>query len=113
MSMDLINFVFGAATGVAGNSVYDSIKLILGNKFGQLETVAENDNRGKFEFLLQTVLANNETIKEQLQQLHAQELGQQTGVNIKGDVKAGTGSVAAGVVSGTITLNNTLGGDGK
>ena len=108
MSMDLINFVFGAATGVAGNSVYDSIKLILGNNFGQLETFAKNDDTEEFERVLRTVLESNETIKEQLNEL----LRRQTSVTIEGDVKAEKGSVAAGVINGgTITMNNTFGGD--
>ncbi len=92
MSMDLISFVFGAAaSGVTGNAVYDGIKLVLGNGFAQLEAFAKNDDREKFELVLQTVLENNDTIKQQLEQLQRGEtitiVNQQH--NGKGDNVAG------------------------
>jgi len=48
MSMDVVNFVFGALTGVAGNTVYDGIKLIFGSTFSRLETLAQADEKEKF-----------------------------------------------------------------
>ncbi len=110
MSMDLINFVFGAATGVAGNTVYDSTKLILGSTFGKLETFARQDDKERFELVLQTVLETNEAIKQQLDDLLAQQPGTQTTVEIKGDIKAEKGSVAAAVIKDApITITNTFG----
>ena len=74
MSMDLISFVFGAAaSGVTGNAIYDGIKLVLGNSFTKLEEFAKNDDREKFGLVLQAVLENNDTIKQQLEQLQRGE----------------------------------------
>ncbi|MEE9424173.1 MAG: hypothetical protein V3V18_04250 [Methylococcales bacterium] len=74
MSMDLINYVFAAAaSGVTGNAAYDSIKLVLGDTFTKLESFAKNDEKETFDLVLQTVLENNKTIKQQLEQLQRGE----------------------------------------
>lgn len=92
MSMDLVSFVFGAATGVAGNAVYDGIKLVLGNTFSKLETLAKNNDKATFEMVLQTAIESNETIRQQLEQLQRGEsitlINQQhngLGDNVAGD----------------------------
>ena len=84
--MELAEFVFAAATGVAGSGVYDGVKLILGQTFGKLEIFARNDDKEKFDLVLQTAIESNEAIKSQLEQLQRGEniqiLKQQ---NIHGD----------------------------
>ena len=71
--MDLIEFTFGALTGVAGNAAYDGMKLILGETFNKLESFAKDDDKKSFELVLQTVIESNENIKQQLEQLQRGE----------------------------------------
>ncbi len=65
--MDLIEFAFGALTGVAGNTAYDGMKLILGNTFSKLEAFAKDDDKDRFELVLQTAIDSNVEIKKQLE----------------------------------------------
>ena len=90
MSMELIDFAFGTLTGVAGNTVYESLKLILGGSFDKLESLAKADDKATFELLLQTAIEQNQTLKQQLAQLQqGQPINIVTQHNIHGDNIAG------------------------
>lgn len=69
--MDILaDFIFGALTGVAGNTVYDHVKNILGVKLHpKLEDAANNKNMEKFLIILETAMDANEEIKLQLENL--------------------------------------------
>ena len=69
MSMALIDFAFGGLTGIAGNTVYDGLKLIMGSSFPSLDASVKADDKGKFEIILQTAMEQNKEIKQQLEQL--------------------------------------------
>ena len=71
--MGLVEFVLGAATGVAGNTAYDGVKMVLGNTFNKLKTLAGNNDQETFELVLQTAIESNDNIKKQLEQLQRGE----------------------------------------
>ena len=73
MDMGLVEFVLGAATGVAGNAAYDGVKMVLGNTFNKLKTLAGNNDQETFKLVLQTAIESNDNIKQQLEQLRRGE----------------------------------------
>ncbi|QLQ30939.1 MAG: hypothetical protein HZT40_04200 [Candidatus Thiothrix singaporensis] len=57
----LVEFVFGALTGVAGNTIYDQVKGILGAKLSpKLEDAANSNDREKFINVLEGAMDANE-----------------------------------------------------
>lgn len=90
--MDLISFTESIMTSVAGGAAYDGVKLVLNDQFDKLQGFLENNEKDKFELVLQTLIDSNETIRQQLEQLQRGEnltLVQQNhtgfGDNVAGD----------------------------
>jgi len=73
MSLELINFIYGAmASGVVGNVTYDGIKALLGVSFGQFLGYVKNDDKKKFQERLDELLESNEKLKNKLMDLKSQ-----------------------------------------
>jgi hypothetical protein len=63
---ELITFAQGA---ILGGAFYDGVKVILANRFDLLEGYLTNKETEKFTAALEMLLAENQTMKNQLMQL--------------------------------------------
>jgi len=70
MNSEIISYIYGAmAAGAIGNSTYDSIKYVLGKKYGILQKFIDNNDKNSFEIALDTIISTNKEIKEELEKL--------------------------------------------
>ncbi|WP_020558385.1 hypothetical protein [Thiofilum flexile] len=104
MAADLIAWLYntisaGVVGGVAANATYEAIKFYLGKSFGKLENSVREDNRAKFNDLIELALEQNEKLQQQLEELKSGKPANHqsiTGSISTGNITSTNGSVHVG-----------------
>ena len=72
--MDLIEFTFGALTGVTGNAIYELLKNSISlEKLLKLIEYKNANNSSDFKTEIETILEYNQQLKKELEKLQTQE----------------------------------------
>lgn len=98
---ELINWTWQAiASGIAGNAAYDGIKALLGTSFNRLHQHCTRQERTEFENELQTLLDNNQQLRQDLAALAQGKNNHSVNIRIQtGDIRA-NGNVNIGNYNG-------------
>ena len=97
----LVTFVQEAIVGgVTGSVAYDGIKLVLGSSYDKLAKYLSNDETEKFQSVLEFLLEENETLKNQII-----ELQKGNSVTIDNSIKVGGNSSGINVIGNNNNVN--------
>ena len=97
----LVTFVQEAIVGgVTGSVAYDGIKLVLGSSYDKLAKYLSNDETEKFQSVLEFLLEENETLKNQII-----ELQKGNSVTIDNSIKVGGNSSGVNVIGNNNNVN--------
>ncbi len=97
----LVTFVQEAIVGgVTGSVAYDGIKLVLGSSYDKLAKYLSNDETEKFQSVLEFLLEENQTLKNQII-----ELQKGNSVTIDNSIKIGGNSSGVNVIGNNNNVN--------